>query len=101
MRNKEVIVSRFPSRSHTRHPSLSMVVPLYNEEENLPHLFKAIFNVLSADPDFSELLLVDDGSSDNTAALARELAFREPRIRLIRHQRNRGLGAAIRTGLAA
>jgi len=81
------------------HPSLSLIVPLYNEEDNLQPLVESVFAVLAADPNFLELLLVDDGSSDRTAALGLRLANREPRIRLVSHNRNRGLGAAIRTGL--
>src|SRR5215510_13668336 len=82
-------------------PALSIVVPLYNEEANLPFLIEAVFNSLSADADFMELVLVDDGSQDGTADLVIELSIYEPRIRLVRHERNRGLGAAIRTGLNA
>jgi len=82
-------------------PSLSIVVPLYNEEENVRPLAEAIFKVLSPYPGSLELVLVDDGSHDRTAALALELVGSEPRIRLVRHERNRGLGAAIRTGLDA
>lgn len=90
-----------PDYNSVRHRSLSIVVPLYNEEENLAPLIEAIFDVLSADPDFLELVLVDDGSDDRTASLVLRLADCEPRIRLVRHDRNRGLGAAIRTGFAA
>ena len=90
-----------PDYNSVRHRSLSIVVPLYNEEENLVPLIEAIFDVLSADPDFLELVLVDDGSNDRTASLVLRLADCEPRIRLVRHDRNRGLGAAIRTGFAA
>ena len=83
------------------HPSLSIVVPLYNEEEGIAQLIQAIFSVLSTDPDFLELVLVDDGSHDRTAEMVLKLAEFEPRIRLLRHDRNRGLGAGIRTGLEA
>ena len=90
-----------PDHKSVRHQSLSIVVPLYNEEENLAPLIKAIFEVLSEDPDFLELVLVDDGSHDRTASLALQLGEAEPRIRLVRHERNRGLGATIRTGFEA
>src|SRR5882724_1821127 len=83
------------------HPLLSIVVPVYNEEEGIAHLIQTIFSVLSTDPDFLELVLVDDGSYDRTAELVSKLAEFEQRIRLLRHDRNRGLGAAIRTGLEA
>src|SRR2546421_8292938 len=88
-------------RPPARHPSLSIVIPLYNEEENVEMLSSAIFRVLAEDADFLELVLVDDGSQDRTAALARALARREGRIRLLKHEGNRGLGAAIRTGFEA
>lgn len=83
------------------HPALSIVIPLFNEEENVPLLVAAIFAVLAPDPDFLELVLVDDGSQDQTAKIAQQLCATEPRIRLVQHKQNRGLGAAIRTGLQA
>jgi len=89
-----------PNSSLPRY-TLSVVIPLYNEEENLPPLVSSLFDEISADSSFLELVLVDDGSHDRTAAIAAELAELEPRIRLLQNERNRGLGAAIRTGLAA
>lgn len=86
---------------HTGKLSFSVVVPLYNEEENLAPLVEAIFREVGSHPAFLELVLVDDGSRDRTAALAQEAAAREPRIRLVRHAENRGLGGAIRSGLRA
>jgi glycosyltransferase involved in cell wall biosynthesis len=85
----------------SRHPSLSIVIPLFNEEESLPLTVAAIFKALGDDPAFLELVLVDDGSRDKTAELAEQFAASDARIRLVRHDRNRGLGAAIRTGFAA
>ncbi|MBL8208120.1 MAG: glycosyltransferase family 2 protein [Blastocatellia bacterium] len=85
----------------SRHPSLSIIIPLFNEEESLPITVTAIFNELGNDPDFLELVLVDDGSQDKTEQLARQFAASDFRIRLVSHKFNRGLGAAIRTGLAA
>ena len=85
----------------TRHPTLSIIVPVFNEAESLPLTVAAIFQELGADTDFLELVLVDDGSRDQTVEIAQQLRAAEPRIRLVKHDRNRGLGAAIRTGLAA
>jgi glycosyltransferase involved in cell wall biosynthesis len=93
-------VSMSPS-AQTGDPSVSIIIPLYNEEETVPLLIETIFKEFGHAPAFLELVLVDDGSRDRTAALALEHANREPRIRLVRHDRNRGLGAAIRTGLKA
>ena len=90
-----------PDYNSVPHSSLSIVIPLFNEEENVVPLVEAIFDVLAEDPEFLELVLVDDGSHDRTASLVLKLAEYEPRIRLVSHQRNRGLGAAIRTGFAA
>ena len=65
------------------HRLLSIVVPLYNEEEGIAQLIQGIFSVLSTDPDFLELVLVDDGSYDRTAELVSKLAEFEQRIRLL------------------
>lgn len=81
--------------------SVSIIIPLYNEEEIVPLLIESIFKEFGDDPAFLELVLIDDGSRDRTAALVRERAIDEPRIRLVQHDGNRGLGAAIRTGLKA
>lgn len=83
------------------HPTLSIVIPLFNEEENVPLLVPAILAVLGHDPAFLELVLVDDGSQDQTVQIAQQYCAADPRLRLVIHERNRGLGAAIRTGLAA
>ncbi len=79
--------------------NFSIVVPLFNEEENIFPLVQKITEAVGENPGFLELVLVDDGSRDATANLALSLAERDKRIRLVRHKRNQGLGAAIRTGL--
>jgi len=83
--------------------SLSVVVMAFNEEECLPLLLKRLVDWLCVNPRLSawEILVVDDGSTDGTAALAAAAALEEPRIRLLTHDRNRGMGAAIRTGYNA
>ena len=79
--------------------SFSIVVPLFNEEENVILLVDRIFAAVSDDPRFLEIILVDDGSRDETASIAAKLASEDKRIRLVSHDSNRGLGAAICTGL--
>lgn len=82
-------------------PTFSIVVPLFNEEENVDLLVQTIFSHIGTNPQFLEIILVDDGSRDETAWRALKLADQNERIRLIRHENNQGLGAAIRTGLKA
>lgn len=72
-----------------------------NEEKSLPHLLDLLLDALRVHVDDWEVVLVDDASSDGTAALAGERALVEPRIRVCRHAVNRGLGGALRTGFAA
>ena len=82
----------------TGRPSISFVLPAYNEAGNIT---RAIVDVVaSAERHCStyEVLVVDDGSIDNTAQLVLEAANRHPEVRLIRHGRNRGYGDALRTG---
>jgi dolichol-phosphate mannosyltransferase len=88
--------------SEDRAYSLSVVVMAYNEEENVGPLLDELVAWLDAKR-FSdwEVLVVDDGSLDATAARVSSHVEREPRIRLLRHERNLGMGAAIRTGYAA
>ncbi|HSM15270.1 MAG TPA: glycosyltransferase family 2 protein [Thermoanaerobaculia bacterium] len=82
-------------------PDLSLVVPLYNEEENLPVLLDEIRAALGTTGRSWELLLVDDGSTDGSLAVARALAADEPRIRVLHHRRNAGQSAGLATGFRA
>ena len=78
---------------------LSVVMPVYNEEASVE---KAVRRVLAAPVDDElEVLAVDDGSTDGTAAVLQRLADAEPRLKLIRSERNCGKGAAVRRGFAA
>lgn len=75
-----------------------MILPAFNEEENLTPMVDATVEALtSIDSDF-EVIIVDDGSRDSTWALARRLADRHPAVRPLRHAENLGYGAALRTG---
>jgi dolichol-phosphate hexosyltransferase len=75
---------------------LSVLVPVYNEERTLARLLDAV----EERPEVSELVIVDDGSTDRTPEI---LSAREFKVaaQVIRHERNRGKGAALRTAIAA
>ncbi len=79
-------------------PAISLVVPAYNEEENLPELVAEIRAALDPVEQSWELLLVDDASTDGTLAAMKTLAATEPRIRLLRHRRNAGQSAGLASG---
>lgn len=79
-------------------PDLSVVIPLYNEEESIPELYRALTETLGALPYTYEIIIVDDGSSDNSVALVTELTERDEHIRLIRLRRNFGQTAAFAAG---
>jgi glycosyltransferase involved in cell wall biosynthesis len=83
-------------------PSLSLVIPMYNEAESIEHALAVAVDALSRHcADDWEVVVVDDASTDGCAALVAAAAVTEPRIHLLRHERNRKLGGTLRTGFAA
>lgn len=77
---------------------LSVVVPIYNEEENIPILYSRITEALTAAKVDYELLLVDDGSSDNSYPALKLLAAKDERVKVVRFRRNFGQTAAMSAG---
>jgi len=77
---------------------LSIVMPVYNEERTVDRVLDAVL----ASPVEAEIevIVVDDASTDGSARRLAARAAADPRIRLLRHERNRGKGAALRTGFA-
>ena len=77
---------------------LTVVVPLYNEEENLDPVVEELLAVLDTMPQSAEVILVDDGSRDSTGERALAWNRRDPRVRVIQFRRNFGQTAAISAG---
>ncbi|MBZ0090232.1 MAG: glycosyltransferase family 2 protein [Thermoanaerobaculia bacterium] len=82
-------------------PRLSIVVPLYNEEENLPALDAEIHAALAPLAIAYEVLYVDDGSTDGSLAVLHRLAAADPRLRILRHRQNAGQSAGLASGFRA
>lgn len=81
--------------------SISVVVPMYNEEHYVERTVSAAREVLEGMGADFEIILVDDASTDGTGALADALARADPRVRVLHNERNRTLGGSLRTGYAA
>ena len=79
---------------------LSVIIPVYNEADNLAVLCQQIQGVLRSLEVTSEVLIVDDGSTDNTFALLERLHQEDPTMRITRLSRNFGQTAALAAGLA-
>ena len=78
---------------------LSIIIPAYNEERTLERIVEAVNKVeLIGDVDM-EMVIVDDFSTDNTAAIAQDLAAKQDHIQYFRHEKNKGKGAALHTGI--
>ena len=79
---------------------LSCVVPAYNEAASLPHLWSALRPILTRYPDW-ELIIISDGSTDQTVSIAQALSRQESRIKVLPLRRNQGKSAALSAGFKA
>ncbi|MEE1302832.1 MAG: glycosyltransferase family 2 protein [Bacteroidales bacterium] len=77
---------------------ISVVVPLYNEEESLPHLIEWIERVMNENNFSYEVLLIDDGSKDNSWSVIESLMERNPNVKGVKFRRNYGKSAALNVG---
>ena len=82
-------------------PSVSLVIPMYNEELNIEHAVAHSLESLEKYAGDHEIVIVDDASTDRSAEIVERLIAANPKIRLLRHERNRKLGATLRTGFSA
>ena len=79
--------------------SLSLFFPCYNEEANVGAMIEQAVKVGDDYGVDYEVVVVDDGSRDNSSKVVMEWSKKNPRVRLVRHELNQGYGAALRTGL--
>lgn len=79
----------------------SVLIPCYNEEGAIRDTIRVVLDACTASLDEGsfEVLVIDDGSTDGSAAVIEAVAEEDPRVRLIRHRKNRGYGASLKTGL--
>lgn len=82
-------------------PSISVVLPAWNEEHNIATAIQQAVTALEGIGADYEIIVVDDGSRDGTARVVGELQAGNPQLRLVRHEVNRGYGQALRSGYAA
>ena len=78
-------------------PAVAAILPAYNEESSIA----TVLEVMCATAILDEIIVVDDGSNDKTAEVARQAAQHEPRLRIIQHEENKGKGQAIFSAWAA
>lgn len=80
--------------------SVQFIIPAYNEENSLRDTVSMVIGVADTLGSKYEIIVVNDGSSDNTALIADQLAEEYAGIRVVHHEHNKGLGAAYKSGLA-
>lgn len=85
-------------KTPTQVNEVAIVLPAYNEEQDLPKLLENIREKLARMPFAYNVIVVDDGSKDRTAEIAREFAKTMP-LKLVQHVVNKGLGEGVQTGL--
>jgi len=78
--------------------NISVFFPCYNEERNIGKLLEKTIQFLPTIANDYEIIVVDDGSRDSTSEIVQRFSRENPRVKLVRHETNRGYGAALRTG---
>jgi len=93
------VLTESQDRADIPRPQLSVIVPFYNEEANIRRVHAAIVEALEPLALPYEMVFVDDGSRDATAAIAIELAHADPRVRFVKFRRNYGQTPAMAAGI--
>ena len=82
-------------------PEVSVFFPFWNEEKNIEKVVKSAIPVAEKIAKNWEIIMVDDGSSDNTLKIAKKLAENNPHLKVVTHEKNRGYGASLKSGFKA
>jgi glycosyltransferase involved in cell wall biosynthesis len=98
---EEATLAAPPTARTSAAPEISLFLPVLNEEPNLRPLHVKIDEALAALSRTAEVIYVDDGSTDGSLAVLRELAARDPRVRVVALRRNYGQTAAMAAGIDA
>jgi len=93
------VASEASSPASPERPAVSLVIPVYNEEESLPALFEALDAAVTTLPQPVEAVIVDDGSRDRSYAVLQEAAKTRPWMKVVRFRRNFGQTAGIAAGI--
>jgi dolichyl-phosphate beta-glucosyltransferase len=83
----------------TQYPKYSIVIPAFNERARIPSTLRSVVDCVRARGWSAEIIVVNDGSSDETAQLIREFSEHSPEVRLIENPRNCGKGYSVRSGI--
>ena len=81
------------------HPQLSIVIPAYNESSRIENALERVMSCVASQGWDAEVLVVDDGSKDNTAQIVQQWMLQYPRLHLVQNPGNRGKGYSVRNGL--
>jgi len=81
--------------------NFSIVVPIYNEEDNISELYRAITSALDGTDTNYEIIMVDDGSADGSFNALKAIAAQDQRVKVIRFRRNFGQTAAMSAGVSS
>jgi len=79
--------------------NISVIIPVYNEEENIPLLYEELIQVLENIGSDYEVIFVDDGSTDSSLEILKEIKERNPRVKILSLERNTGLSSALKAGI--
>lgn len=79
-------------------PSISVFFPCYNDKQSIGKLIKDASSVLKRNASDWEIIVVDDGSTDGSREFLKKIATKNPKLKLVFHQKNRGYGGALKSG---